>query len=92
MGQNEAVTLFVERARAVHPSFQLLDSNAAVVAEICHRLDGIPLAIELAVARLHLLSVEALLAQMSDRLRLLQGGARDLPARPGLSTFGSLSR
>jgi non-specific serine/threonine protein kinase len=79
--RNEAVVLFVERARAARPSFALMDSNAAAVSQICRQLDGLPLAIELAAARLRILSPEALLAQMSDRLRLLQGGPRDLPAR-----------
>jgi hypothetical protein len=79
--QNEAVRLFVERARAARPSFALSEINAAAVAAICRQLDGLPLAIELAAARLRMLSIEALLVQMSDRLRLLQGGPRDLPAR-----------
>lgn len=77
----EAVVLFVERARAARPSFALVDNNAAAVEQICRQLDGLPLAIELAAARLRILSVDALLAQMGDRLRLLQGGARDLPPR-----------
>jgi non-specific serine/threonine protein kinase len=81
LGQIDAVALFVERARAVRPSFALSEVNALVVADICRQLDGLPLAIELAAARLRVLSPEALLAQVTDRLRLLQGGPRDLPAR-----------
>lgn len=81
LGQNAAVMLFVERARAVRLSFALTNQTGPVVAAICSQLDGLPLAIELAAARLRILPVEALLDQMSDRLWLLQGGARDLPAR-----------
>jgi predicted ATPase/class 3 adenylate cyclase len=81
IASSEAVTLFVDRAQAVNPSFALTDANAPVVAEICWRLDGLPLAIELAAARSRLLSLQALLARLEDRLQLLKGGARDLPAR-----------
>ncbi len=81
LAANDAVRLFVERAHAVVPSFALNDANASMVAVICRQLDGLPLAIELAASRMKLLSPAALLAQMADRLRLLRGGQRDLPAR-----------
>jgi predicted ATPase len=77
----EAVQLFVERAQAVRADFHLTDENAAAVAEICQRLDGLPLAIELATARINLFSPEALRDRLGSRLRLLRGGARDLPVR-----------
>jgi predicted ATPase/class 3 adenylate cyclase len=81
LGQFAAVRLFVDRARAANPRFSLTDENAHIVAEICRRLDGLPLAIELAAARIRLLPPDALLARLGDRLRLLTGGARDLPLR-----------
>jgi non-specific serine/threonine protein kinase len=77
----EAVTLFVQRARAADRGFALTARNAAAVAEICRRLDGLPLAIELAAARLRLLSVEALRALLANRLRVLTDGPRDSSAR-----------
>jgi predicted ATPase len=77
----EAVQLFVERAQAVRADFRLTEANADAVADICRRLDGLPLAIELATARLNLFSPEALRDRLGSRLRLLRGGARDLPAR-----------
>jgi predicted ATPase len=77
----EAVRLFVERAMAVKPDFEVTNENAAAVTEICFRLDGLPLAIELAAARIRLFSPRALLERVGGRLQLLRGGARDLPVR-----------
>jgi predicted ATPase/transcriptional regulator with XRE-family HTH domain len=76
-----AVQLFVARAQAVQPTFTLTAGTAPVVAEICRRLDGIPLAIELAAPRVRLLGPDALLARLDRRLAVLTGGSRDLPAR-----------
>jgi predicted ATPase/class 3 adenylate cyclase len=81
LSQFEAVALFVERARAVKPGFGVTNENAPSVAEICYRLDGLPLAIELAAARIKILPPQAILARFNDRLDLLSAGARDLPAR-----------
>jgi predicted ATPase len=77
----ETVRLFVERAEAVKPGFALSVENAAAIARICVRLDGLPLAIELAAARVRLFTPQALLDRLGKRLDLLRGGARDLPAR-----------
>ena len=76
-----AVALFLERARAVRPDFAITDENAAAVAEICWRLDGLPLAIELAAARTRLLSPQAMLARLGDRLDLGAPSGRDRPER-----------
>jgi len=81
LSQFEAIQLFVERARAVRSDFRLTDDNAAAVAEICRRLDGLPLAIELATARMNLFSPEALRDRLGSRLKVLGSGARDLPER-----------
>jgi predicted ATPase len=77
----DAVRLFVERARSVRPEFELTEDNADDVAAIATRLDGLPLAIELAAARLRILPVPALLERLESRLGLLTGGYRDLPER-----------
>ena len=69
--QNEAIRLFVERARAVRPAFALTETNVATVAALCRQLDGLPLAIELAAARITILSTDVLLAQLTHRLHLL---------------------
>jgi len=76
-----AVELFVQRARAVAPSFALDDANVLAVGEICRRLDGLPLAIELAAARTALFTPQELLAHLDDRFALLTSHARDLPSR-----------
>ena len=78
---NPAVKLFAERARAVRPGFALERGNAAIGAAICRRLDGLPLALELAAARLRLLTPMELLSRLDTALPILAGGARDLPAR-----------
>ncbi len=81
LSQYSAISLFVQRAAAAKPNFALNEENAAAVAEICARLDGLPLAIELAAARVKLLSPASMCTRLASRLQLLTGGARDLPAR-----------
>ena len=75
-GRFEAIRLFVDRAQAVQPAFLLTDKNAAAIAQVCHHLDGIPLAIELAAVRVKVLPVEQILTRLKDRFALLTGGSR----------------
>jgi predicted ATPase/class 3 adenylate cyclase len=77
----EAVALFVDRAREARPGFEVTEENAAAVAEICTRLDGLPLAIELAASRINVLSPQAILSRLGRRLDLLTTGARNVPER-----------
>ncbi len=81
LGQYEAVRLFISRAQAVKPDFAITNQSAPAVAELCWRLDGLPLAIELAAARVRVLSPQTMLRRLEQRLPLLTGGARDAPAR-----------
>jgi predicted ATPase/class 3 adenylate cyclase len=81
LSQYAAVELFIQRALAVKPDFEVNNDNAPAVAEICFRLEGMPLAIELAAARLKLFTPQALLGRLDSRLQLLRGGPRDTPAR-----------
>ena len=81
LSQYDAVALFIERAKAVKPDFQMKSDNANTVAEICMRLDGLPLAIELAASRVKLFPSQALLARLGQRLHFLNSSLRDVPAR-----------
>jgi predicted ATPase len=81
LSQYEAVRLFIERAKSAKADFEVTDENAPALAEICVRLDGLPLAIELAAARIKMLPPKAMLQRLTSRLKLLTGGARDLPER-----------
>lgn len=81
LSQYAAVELFIQRAQAVKPDFAVNNDNAPAVAEICVRLDGLPLAIELAAVRVKILSPQAMLVRLEEPLKLLTGGARDLSAR-----------
>jgi predicted ATPase len=81
LSHQAAVSLFLQQAQAVKPDFQLTDANARVITELCARLDGLPLAIELAAARMKLFSPRALLARLGQRLSLLTSASRDVPTR-----------
>lgn len=81
LSQYAAVQLFIQRAQAVKPDFRVTNENAPAVAEICHRLDGLPLAIELASARIRMLSPQVLLERLVRGFEVLRGGTRDLPER-----------
>jgi len=81
LSQYEAVALFIQRAQAVNPEFQVTNANAPAIAEICARIDGLPLAIELAASRIKVLPPLALLARLGQRLTVLTSAARDVPAR-----------
>jgi len=81
LAENPSITLFAQRAQAVKPDFQLTAENAPIVAEICSRVDGLPLAIELAAARVKMLPLSGILTRLESRLQLLTAGARDLPVR-----------
>jgi predicted ATPase/class 3 adenylate cyclase len=81
IAQSEAVSLFVQRARAMRPDFEIGEGNVLAIAEICRRLQGLPLAIELAAARVRLFDPRTLLERLADSLKTLTGGARDVPHR-----------
>lgn len=81
LAESAAVKLFVQRAQALKPDFQVTPANARAIAEICQRLDGLPLALELAAARIKLLPPQALLTRLEDRLQVLTSAAQDAPAR-----------
>jgi len=79
--QYESVALFIQRAKAVRADFEINEGNAPAIAEICVRLDGLPLAIELAAARIKMFPPQAIMERLDERLKMLTGGARNLPAR-----------
>lgn len=81
LADGDALELFAQRARALRPAFRITDENRTVVREICDRLDGLPLAIELAAARIRTLTPQAVLERLTQRLSFLAGGPHDLPAR-----------
>jgi predicted ATPase len=79
--QYAAVELFIQRARSIRPDFAVTNENAPAIAEICHRLDGLPLAIELAAARIKMMTPHELLSKLEHRFDILRGGVRELPER-----------
>jgi predicted ATPase len=81
MADEDAMELFADRAAAVQPNFRLTEDTRGSTRELCRRLDGIPLALELAAGRLRALSAEQVLQRLDDRFRLLTGGSRSAPAR-----------
>jgi predicted ATPase/class 3 adenylate cyclase len=81
ISQYEAVALFIQRARSAKADFEITEENAPAIAEICYRLDGLPLAIELAAARVKIFPPQVMLERLSERLKTLTGGARNLPQR-----------
>jgi predicted ATPase/class 3 adenylate cyclase len=81
LAQNPAIELFIQRAQEARPDFKITNDTAPAIAEICYRLDGLPLAIELAAARIRLMPPRAMLARLEHRLEFLTGGRRDLPLR-----------
>ncbi len=81
LAQVPTVSLFLQRAQAIQPDFQLTTANAGTIAQICTRLDGLPLAIELAASRIKLLPPQALLKRLKDRFQVLTGGTQDRPTR-----------
>jgi predicted ATPase len=81
VSQYAAVELFIQRARNIRPEFTVTNENAPAIAEICHRLDGLPLAIELAAARIKMMTPRELLSKLERRFDILRGGVRDLPER-----------
>lgn len=87
MGKYEAIQLFVDRAATVQPDFELTNENAADVAEICHRLDGLPLAIELAAARARVLTVHQIAERLENRFKLLRGNNQNLPHQQTLEAL-----
>ena len=84
VAESAAIALFTDRARAVNPSFTLTEKTMPLVSQVCHDLDGIPLAIELAAARLKMLTVDQLAVRLKDRFRVLTGGSRTLPRQQTL--------
>src|SRR5262249_25065439 len=84
LSRYDAVRLFVERAQAAQPRFGLSAANAGAVVQVCRQLDGIPLALELAAARIKVLAIEQVAARLADRFRLVAGGSADVPRQQTL--------